>query len=200
MVQVLQYKNESFMKNVIKKLNLFPTLVMEFDLAEYTTNDVLRALSNSGENQNSLVDGVRGTVSPMKMPACKDLFGAIQRCIDHYSDEAGIGRSKIYESWMNVIEEGGSVGVHRHYHSVVSGAYYPYVHAGSAPIVFISPLEGLRMVDLEKSTPNGTAYNPNVHNMEARTGHLILFPSWIQHYVPRNSSEFRMTVSFNTKY
>lgn len=188
------------MQKIEKRLLLFPTLVMEFDLTKYTTPEVLQALSNAPSEENSLVDGIRGGTPPAKMPECRELFTAIQECIDQYSDIAGIGRSTIYESWMNVLEKHGSVGVHRHYHSVVSGAYYPYVENNSSPIVFVSPIEGFRMVDLEKSTTHGTPYNPNVHYMEAKSGHLILFPSWIQHYVPTNKSDFRMTLSFNTKY
>lgn len=188
------------MTQVEKKLLLFPTLVMEFNLVQQTTPEVLQALSESPSVQNSLVDGIRGGTPPAKMPECAHLFSVIQDCIDIYSETAGIGKSKIYESWMNVLENNGSVGVHRHYHSVVSGAYYPYVEEGSAPIAFVSPIEGYRMVDLEKSTPHGTPYNPNIHYMTAQSGHLILFPSWIQHYVPTNKSNFRMTLSFNTKY
>ncbi len=133
----------------INTLWLFSTPVAIFNLSDFVTDDVNHALQNIGYTTNSLVDGIRGDADPSKIPALKPLYNKFQECIDEYSNRIGIHTSYIYESWMNILSMNGSVGVHRHYDSVISGAYYPYVDEGSAPITFVSATEGFRMLDVQ---------------------------------------------------
>jgi hypothetical protein len=66
-------------------------------------------------------------------------------------------------------------------------------------LVFVSPLDGYRMMDSTRfATP--TIYGENAHRVSSTTGKLVLFPSWLQHYVPTNGSALRMTLSFNTQF
>lgn len=180
---------------------LFPTPVATFDLSNFVTREIDDVLQKIGYTSNDLVDGIRGNQDPSKIPQLKPLYDKFQNCIDEYSDTIGIQRSTIYESWMNILSKNGSVGMHRHYLSVVSGAYYPYVDEGSAPIVFMSSIEGFRMMDggTETETAN-SPYAGNIRRIPAKTGQLILFPSWVQHYVPVNKTDLRITLSFNTKH
>jgi hypothetical protein len=180
---------------------LFATPVSVFDLSRFVTEEVNHALQKIGYTQNDLVEGIRGDEDPSKILALKPLYDEFQTCIDIFSSEMGISSSYIYESWMNILSMHGSVGVHRHYDSVISGAYYPYVDEGSAPIVFVSATEGFRMMDVQAAVPNGPGmYSSNIDKIEAKTGRLVLFPSWVQHYVPPNKTNMRITLSFNTKY
>ena len=179
----------------------FPTPVAIYDLSHLVSEEINNILQGIGYSQNDLVDGIRGNQDPSKIPALKPLYDAFQNCVDDYSDQIGIERSKIYESWMNILTMHGSVGVHRHYSAVISAAYYPYVDVGSAPITFVSSTEGFRMLDVEHTVKNATGtYTSNVQNIEAKTGQLVLFPGWLQHYVPPNKTDLRITLSFNTKY
>jgi len=179
---------------------LFPTPIAVYDLTECVTDEIDNALQKISYTTNSLVEGIRGTQDPSKIPQLKKLYEKFQECIDSYSKEIGIKRSYISESWMNILSVNGSVGVHRHYDSVISGAYYPYVDDGSAPIAFISSTEGFRMIDIQYCTDDNKLYTANVHTIVSKTGKLVLFPSWLQHYVPTNKTEMRITLSFNTKF
>ena len=180
---------------------LFAIPVSVYDLSEFVTDEINEALQQIGYTKNDLVDGIRGDSDPSKIPALLPLYNKIQSCCNEFSKDMGIQPSKIYESWMNMLSIHGSVGVHRHYDSILSGAYYPYVDEGSAPITFVSPIEGNRMMDVQHSLSNhGTMYNSNVQSIEAKTGQLVLFPSWVQHYVPPNKTNLRITLSFNTEY
>jgi len=179
---------------------LFPTPIAVYDLTKYVTDEVNYCLQNIGYSTNGLVEGIRGNQDPSKIKELKHLYDKFQECIDSYSQQIGIKTSYIHESWMNILSVNGSVGVHRHYDSVISGAYYPYVDDGSAPISFISSIEGFRMIDIQYSLDDSQPYTMNVHNIESKTGKLVLFPSWLQHYVPTNKTEMRITLSFNTKF
>lgn len=180
---------------------LFPTPIQEYDLSEYLTADIARALQAVRHTENSLVDGIRGDVDPSQIPECKKLYKIFQTCIDDYSQRIGIQTSYIYESWMNILTFNGSVGVHRHYGSIISAAFYPYVEPNSAPLIFVNPLEGFRMMDVQSvNLDTFTHYVSNIEGFEPFTGKLVLFPSWVQHYVPPNKSNLRVTLSFNTQF
>lgn len=179
----------------------FATPVAVYDLSNFVSEDINKVLQSIGYTQNDLVDGIRGTQDPSKMPELKPLYDKFQECVNEYTDEIGIERTRIYESWMNILTMNGSVGVHRHYSSIVSAAYYPYVDEGSAPITFVSSIEGFRMLDVEHDNRKGHGkYTSNVQNIQSKTGQLVLFPGWLQHYVPPNKTNLRITLSFNTKY
>lgn len=179
---------------------LFPTPIAVYDLTECVTDEINQSLQKIGYTTNGLVEGIRGTQDPSKIPELKGLYSKFQECIDSYSDQIGIARSHIYESWMNILSVNGSVGVHRHYDSIVSGAYYPYVDDNSAPIVFISPIEGFRMMDTQQCVGDDGTYTSNIRSIDSKTGKLVLFPSWLQHLVPTNKTQIRITLSFNTKF
>lgn len=179
----------------------FPTPVGIFDLSHLVTDQVNKILQNIGYAQNDLVDGIRGTKDPSKIPELQFLYDEFQDCINEYSHNVGIKNSTIYESWMNILTMNGSVGVHRHYQSVVSGAYYPYVDDKSAPLVFVNTLDGYRMLDGDTEIQGtNSPYAGNVRKIEAQSGRLVLFPGWAQHYVPPNRTNMRITLSFNTKF
>lgn len=180
---------------------MFPTPIGIYDLSEYVTEQINKELQNIGYADNNIVDGIRGNRDPSKIPELKHLYDKFQECINSFSDEIGLHRSYIYESWMNILSQNGSVGVHRHYNSIISGAYYPYVEHNSSPIVFINPLEGYRMLDAQNVIEkDDNVYGRNMYSLEAQTGKLILFPGWLQHYVPQNKSNIRITLSFNTRF
>jgi uncharacterized protein (TIGR02466 family) len=180
---------------------LFPTPILEFNLQEYLTPEISKSLISMKRKDNSLVDGIRGDINPKKLPECKKLYEVFQECVNDYSQRIGIRNSLIFDSWMNILTKGGSVDVHRHYDSIISAAFYPYVEPDSADLIFINPLEGFRMMDANASnSKDNGVYSSNIRPIQPTTGKLVLFPSWIQHYVPTNKSNLRVTLSFNTRF
>ena len=178
---------------------LFPTPIMEFDLSPFANPTVTNALVNMQASTNSAVRGIRGAVNPAHLPELATLYQVFQQCVNEYSRQLGLRPNRIDSSWVNILHVGGAVDIHRHHNSIVSGAYYPHVHPDSAPLIFVSPLDGYRMMDSQKFATH-TKYAENTHHVSSATGKLVLFPSWLQHYVPPNTSELRITVSFNTQF
>jgi len=179
---------------------LFSTPIMEFNLANFINPSITKVLMEMKASTNSAVHGVRGDQNPSHLPELIPLYNIFQECVDRYCRELGLPPNRIESSWVNILYNGGSVSTHRHHNSIVSGAFYPYVDSNSSGLVFISPLDGYRMMDASAEFVTNTEYSGNIHTMLAETGKLVLFPSWLQHYVPPNLSNLRITLSFNTRF
>ena len=178
---------------------LFPTPVFTYDLRDYVTKELQSLVHQSEMDLNTLVDGSRPKLIPHTDQSFNRLFNKIQECINDFSDQIGLRRSTIFESWANILKENGQVGAHRHYGSIISGAFYIEVDPNSAPIYFVSATEGFRMADMQVTASYEKPYTPNIHSIQPYTGQLVLFPSWIEHYVGLNKTAKRVTLSFNTQ-
>jgi len=98
-------------------------------------------------------------------------------------------------SWFNIQKRGSTIMQHNHKLSVISGAFYIYADKDAAPITFANPLMAHKMH--EPTIEGSTDYNVEFINITAETGKLVLFPSWLEHYVGYNNSDMRVTLSFN---
>jgi len=97
------------------------------------------------------------------------------------------------DCWVNIMGRGGSHGLHLHPLSTVSGTYYVSAPAHSAGLKFEDP----RLERYMAAPPRLTSARP-WKVLEARSGSLILFESWLRHEVPPNSSAAeRISISFN---
>lgn len=179
---------------------LFSTPIMEFNLAHLTNYQIVQILMSMQPSTNSAVRGIRGAKNPIELPELRSLYDGFQQCVDVYSQELGLAPNRITSSWMNILHKGGSVDIHRHHDSIVSGAFYPHVNVNSSNLIFLSPLDGYRMMDSSRFSSHASSYAGNAHHVSAETGKLVLFPSWLQHYVPQNDSDLRITLSFNTQF
>jgi uncharacterized protein (TIGR02466 family) len=178
---------------------LFATPIMEFNLLPFMNPAITDALLQMQASKNSAVRGVRGAQNPAELPELAVIYQVFQQCVNEYSRQLGLRPNRITSSWMNILSKGGAVDIHRHHDSIVSGAFYPHVAPNSAQLIFVSPLDGYRMMDSTRFVTS-TSYSENAHHVSSETGKLVLFPSWLQHYVPPNESELRITLSFNTQF
>jgi uncharacterized protein (TIGR02466 family) len=178
---------------------LFSTPIMEFNLASSINPAIIKVLTEMEGSTNNAVHGVRGSQDPSRLPELKSLYAIFQECVNLYCQELGLTPNRIESSWVNILYKGGAVDIHRHHNSIVSGAFYPHVNSNSSSLVFVSPLDGYRMMDSSRFVRN-TEYAGNIHVVPTETGKLVLFPSWLQHYVPPNNSDLRITLSFNTQF
>jgi hypothetical protein len=160
-----------------------------FNLSKYN-DSCLEVINKSIAVKYHLVSGVSSYEIDKEFlfkEELKPLMIKIKECINEYiRPNEKLEASVISSSWFNILGEGHKVGRHRHVESwddregsVVSGAYYPYVEDGSAPLIFTFP-EG------------------KVVNMHPSNGSLVIFPSWVDHHTTENQSNKRITVSFNT--
>jgi uncharacterized protein (TIGR02466 family) len=101
----------------------------------------------------------------------------------------------ITESWVNVAEPNDWHHPHYHPNSIVSGVYYFSNDPHSSPIVFFSPRKPT--IEFQKSKLD--ILTSNTWSMPTPACTLYLFPSYLEHTVPKNmSSKNRISMSFNT--
>ena len=108
-------------------------------------------------------------------------------------------RWTVKEMWTNMLEKGGNQTLHSHANSFVSGIIYLTPSHPACRTVFMRPLGGsdFSFRHHTRSAAMGP-FNAGKYVLpEAEPGDLVLFPSYLDHEVPRNQGEQRITVSFN---
>lgn len=184
--------------------NLFPTLVMMFDLSKLPIKDrVIKLIETSSNHSHRLTESGSSTYSEstpnqlLSHPDISMLKNIMQNCIDAYVAKAGIQKCSISNSWANMLGNGASVGIHRHELSVVSGAYYPLAQQGSTPLILRSPIA---MYKMHEYSVDINEFSMQEQEIPCTEDLLVIFPSWLEHYSKPNTTDKRYTVSFNTKY
>jgi uncharacterized protein (TIGR02466 family) len=187
-----------------KSWEIFPTLVMTFDLSKLPIKDrIIEVMTSWGTNTHRLAIGGESSYNEknpqqfLDHPDLALLKNTMQQCVNTYANQLGLKPVRITNSWFNKLGKGGSVGLHRHEMSAISGAYYPLVDVGSTPLLLRSPKAQVHMYDFALED---NRYNTQEQEVACVQDMLVLFPSWIEHYSHVNNTETRYTVSFNTSY
>ena len=104
---------------------------------------------------------------------------------------------RITQSWLNKTKSGESHHPHIHTNSYLSGVLYISCLPNDS-INFENRMHGLYN-NMEFPTPKYTDWNANIVQVNVTEGDLIIFPSWVQHYVDvNNTDKERISLSFNT--
>ena len=104
----------------------------------------------------------------------------------------------ITQSWLNVVEPGGSIHKHLHENSIISGAYYVSTVENDR-IVFDDPNE-FRKAAINIEPKEYHLFNSSTWFFPINNNLLLLFPSWLEHAVEPNEkvTTDRISISFNT--
>lgn len=102
---------------------------------------------------------------------------------------------RITQSWCNYTEPGGFHHRHSHRNSFISGVFYPQADIEKDQIFFYR--DGYQQIKIMSEQWN--EWNSNSKWLGIKTGSLLLFPSDLEHDVPKTeSSETRISLAFNT--
>lgn len=176
--------------------NLFPTLVVAYDLTGLVDNKKL--IEDYNGQKHMLVDG-NGTSNysggGWNLDHYKGLRETLQECVDLYASKLNLCQTHITNTWMNKMDPGGKVKPHRHEGSVVSGAYYPTAPKEAANLIFHSPISMYRMNDVFIAENDANTY---FNFFPVQESILYIFPSWLQHETEINTVEDRYVLSLNT--
>ena len=124
-------------------------------------------------------------VNPMNVPAVLSLLShAAAKASKYYQQSLIIPHELLgfnkNEFWFNSAKAGELTGIHNHNsEATISGVFYLQVPEKSGNLFF---------------------QNDKNHTLEipAEKGKLVLFPAWLNHYVPENQSRAkRISLSFN---
>jgi len=110
-------------------------------------------------------------------------------------------RQEFLNAWLNVGSNEYTSVPHNHndtFGIMFSGVYYVKTDKKSS-IEFVNPNKAQEFVLFSETVKNYNTFTSNTMQFQPNTGDLILFPSWLEHYVlnkPNNKS--RISIAFNT--
>lgn len=171
--------------------NIFSIGISIFELKNINNSDIVdyakstTKVNEFKENKDILVNSL-----------FKDLNCVVEErmneyCKSIYNDKHEI---KLFEAWSNIGNDKLITIPHTHNESFLSAVYYPQSTDGE--IIFLNP--SVAMVSKHKNSmiDNHNEYTSEYYSFPARTGHLIIFNSMLQHMVRCNNSD-RVSIAYN---
>ena len=135
---------------------------------------------------------------------CKELLGLkkfIEKNIDYYAhDLMKVSRKHefyITQSWINFNRKGDNHPTHHHSNSLISGVFY--VAGDDCPIHFQNSSTNIFGSAWDLETVESNIYNAKGWRVANENFRLILFPSYLKHFVEPNKHDTpRISLSMNT--
>lgn len=177
---------------------LFPTPVIKFELGRQLSDQEMKVLMEYPQirNQGNSASVERYVLKNKKLRALK-IFA--EECLAKYV-EAVYAPSEpfkldITQSWVNYTNTNEFHHKHSHSNSMVSGVFYIQANEATDKIHFFK----VRQDTFKIYTNNYNPFNSEAWWLAAKTGDLILFPSYLEHMVETvQSSEMRVSLAFNS--
>ena len=184
---------------------IFPTSIFCFDdvleqeYIDSMKDDIINQSKINAEQRQANWQSVKNN-KLYELPKYKELGKmALNACIK-YIDllEYKLDNIELTGMWSNILKPGETHPPHTHSNNYISGVYY--IQADNDPntpaINFLDP-RGQTCV-LQPQQKRYTIYNSTRHSLPARVNRMILFPSWLSHFVPINYSKSdRISIAFN---
>jgi uncharacterized protein (TIGR02466 family) len=134
----------------------------------------------------------------------KDLFDHVENKFNEvykqygFSDEYSL---KIREAWCTINNCYATSKPHTHPTSFFSAVYYPVGKKEFGTIEFATPnAAGLHSYPTEMIS-SYNEFNSSTFTIAPNAGTLLIFPSWLMHYVNENrSDEDRLSIAINCHY
>ena len=173
---------------------IFPTSIFCFDdvleqeYIDSMKDDIINQSKINAEQRQANWQSVKNN-KLYELPKYKELGKmALNACIK-YIDllEYKLDDIKLTGMWSNILKPQETHAPHTHSNNFVSGVYYLQTTNNSPAINFLDP-RGQTCV-LQPQQKEYTKYNSTRYFMPAMVNRMILFPSWLQHYVPVNDSK-----------
>jgi len=125
----------------------------------------------------------------------------VEKCAIEFGLKLEGKKVKVSNFWFNINRKKDHNKMHTHLGSIFSGVYYIKVPDNCGRLVLEDPNTQLMQSFLNywhlKTEFN--EYTSMVWNISPDLGDLVIFPSWMSHYVePNMSDEDRISLSFNT--
>jgi uncharacterized protein (TIGR02466 family) len=194
----------------------FPTLIYEAPLMNNASalnkwlkelkKDTLKIYQSDKEghewSQKNYAQGYTSYSSFSQLHQMNTLFMELKEKIDAHVKKycQGLGFDKkltleMQSCWVNIMPTGATHSLHLHPLSVISGTFYLDCPKDASVIKFEDP----RLSKMMAAPPRKDAHSSaSFVRYAPKTGHLILFESWLRHEVETNRSKNdRISISFN---
>ena len=187
----------------IERNDFFPTCVYKFQ-HEFVENELEKMLKHINDNSWFVRNGerVKRTGSQTQDELHKtDTFSNITNTIIKVSryildDQEYMGDIEITNMWGNILraKEQRAHRPHAHSNNFLSGVFYLKTSPQTTPIQFFDPRPQASVLKPRKSADNNI--NSNISEFYSQTGLGVMFPAWLQHWVPETLDE-RISIAWN---
>jgi uncharacterized protein (TIGR02466 family) len=179
----------------MRVIELFPTPLWSVDLdaasAKALNGRLLGEIDRLLRPRPKLPRGGSWQTDPVlhRHPGFADLVALIERTSVGAMKFLGLKtpRASITGMWANINPRGGQSSAHTHPNNFLSAVYYVQVPKGEGEIHFIDPRPQAEV--MLPPTAEANRFNGNRRVFDVAPGRLVMFPAWLRHSVPPNSSE-----------
>lgn len=162
------------------------------------------ALSTVRNDQNNRNDTIQqSNFLDLNLFPIKEIVDTVQEQFNEIHQKLGLAKTHIQvvsEAWFNI---GNNVNIdspHCHPGSVFSAVYYLEANYNSGELIFTNPNHSLVHTVHPTFIESYNCFNSHNFKLIPRSGLLIIFPSYLQHYVrPSLSNNSRISLAFNSK-
>lgn len=132
----------------------------------------------------------------------ENLFSEIRKHCNLIHTELGFKQNlkqEIVNFWININRDKDSNYPHAHPGAFFSGVYYIKASPQAGAITFMHPIATHPYTIPYGINEYETGYNISSYIEQPEPGKLVIFPSWLIHYVqPNRSGQDRISLAFNT--
>ena len=190
----------------VSRTKLFPTLIYSYKSEITTEQNVLMLDTIVGNLRGNYKDIISGKDVPFglfqgrddlqTLPAFKPLVDFAKHLCGGILNEEGYENQEveITQMWANKQVDGSVHPPHTHANSILSGVHYLKSTDNTRGTQFFDPRHQAKVMIPRRANQNMS--NSHMYQINSETGHGVIFPSWLQHWVPSNTDE-RITISWN---
>ena len=177
---------------IVNELKINNTKIINY-IKKIKNNSKGVIISNTGGWQSSSLDPHEKIFTDLNKNIIQTSIEFIKNCLFK------AGNFSILNMWANVNEYKDFNSIHLHQNSFISGVYYLQTPKDCGNLIFKHPCSHLEYDWNSNNFINHNEYNSPLYNIVAKKGDLILFPSWLEHYVEPNlnKKEQRISMAFN---
>ena len=187
----------------VERHDFFPTCLYRFK-HDFEENELDSMISHIDLNSLSEHNGqtVKRTGSQnqddlQRIPTFSNLTRTITDVSKHILDEQGyMGEIEITNMWGNILrpQSQRAHAPHTHSNNFLSGVFYLKTSSETSPIQFFDPRPQANVLKPRKKEYN--LLNSDMAQFNSETGYGVVFPSWLQHWVPETKDE-RVSIAWN---
>lgn len=108
----------------------------------------------------------------------------------------------INDTWCTLDTAPNTSAIHNHGSNMFSVVYYPHAPENCPPIEFLNPNPVKFVIDYDWMIEDYNNFNSSMIGIVPKTGMLLIFPSWLLHYVRKidtTETGNRISIATDTK-
>lgn len=182
-----------------------PVLVADDVLGSGDTSRLLGAPAMTGTGANSPYGAVSVDTHVLDHPALGSVRSAIEAAAFTLASQVmghAVAGMQITQSWVSHKAPGQGHRAHTHHNSLLSGTwFFDASYAEQPALMFhrnVAAAPNWPTLQVPRRSDARSAFAWQRVPVQAKPGRLVLFPAWLQHSVPPNTSErVRKSLAFN---